>query len=233
MNASENISLLKQIKTDTSDLTNIDSTLTLSNAELSGINLSSTLIRTKLDTVNANLDSIETDVSAIKTDVDTLAKTKVIFNARLTDGSSTTFTRSDYSDSGLGATDFYWQNDKGTQVYITRYRYVYADTSEPTSSQLYHGDSFTSKIGALNSAETDYEAPYITVTNNKNFMYPITAGGVKQTWISDQCFVFQNDFIDAPIEIGVSRKFGHYMNHNMSGYDGDPIGIVDGYYFSS
>ena len=223
MNSSKTNEILKSIQTDISNsdtsLTNIKSntatnTLTLSN-------------------INSNLDTINTDVSAIKTDVDTLAKTKIIFNARLTDGTNNYLAKADYS--GGNAIDFQWQNDKGTPVYIYKYCFTYPEAQEPTETELYHSTAWESKIGALNSGETDYEAPYITVNDNKDYFQNKSSGGVKQTWISNQCFVFQKDFLEAPIEIGISRKFAHYINAdiNNNDYDDNPVGIIEGYYYSS
>ena len=220
-------------------LNNIDTTLTTSQSELSGINLTSSVHTTSLNNINSKLtdidttlDTIQTDVTNIKTDVDTLAKTKVIFNARLTDGSNNYLAKADYSSSPI---DFYWSNDRGSTVYIYKYIFTYPEGNEPTESQLYHSTAWASKIGALNSAETDYEAPYITINDNKDYFQNKSSGGVKQTWVSNQCFVFQKDFNDAPIEIGISRKFGHYINANINtnSYDEPPVGIIEGYYFDS
>ena len=47
-------------------------------------------------------------------------KKKIIFNARLTDGTNEYLARDDYSSSPI---DFYWENDKGVVVYIVRYRF--------------------------------------------------------------------------------------------------------------
>lgn len=213
-------------------LNSIDSTLTTSNSELSGINLSSTTQTTTLNNINTSLDNIETDVSAIKSDVDSLTKTKVIFNARLSDGSNNYLAKADYSSSPI---DFYWQNDKNTPAYIYKYVFTYPEANEPTESQLYHSTAWASKIGALNSAETDYEAPYITVNDNKDYMSNISAGAPKNSWATNTCFVFQKDFHNAPIEIGISRKFAHYINANINtnSYDEPPVGIIEGYYFAS
>ena len=231
MNTSRTVSLLKQIEEDT----NIINTNTGTTSVQSSMN------GTKLDTINTTLtgidtviDTISSDVSAIKTDVDTLAKKKIIFNAKLSDGSNNHLTRSDYS--GGNAINFSWQNDKGTQVYIYKYRFTYPEVSgEPGQGNLYHSTAWESKIGALNSGETDYEAPYITVNNNKDYFYAGHNNRTKQQWITTTNYVFQNDFNEAPIEIGISRKFGHYINGNIDtgNYGAPPLGIIDGYYYSS
>ena len=187
-------------------------------------------------TLLKNIDNaLSTNLSGIKTDVDTLAKQKIIFNARLTDGTNEYLARADYDTSPI---NFYWQNDKGTSVYITNYRFCYTESSEPTSQQLYHSTGWDSKIGALNSAETDYEAPYVTVKDNMNYVYQRNPNASKQQWVSNTTWVYQQDFDTAPIEIGVSRKFGHYIAANIdtsftSLYDTDPVGIIEGYYYAS
>ena len=213
MNSSKTNQILNSVVTNTNQLAT--QTLTLSN-------------------ISGDLTTINTNVSEIKTDVDTLAKTKVIFNARLTDGTNDYLARSDYS--GGNALDFYWQNDKNTPVYIYKYVFTYEENSEPTHDQLYHSTAWDCKIGALNSGETDYEAPYITLKDNHDYMTNISAGAPKNSWVSNTCFVFQKNFNEAPIEIGISRKFGHYINGDFDDtnlYDSNPVGIIEGFYFCS
>ena len=227
MNASENISLLKQIKTDTSSLTSIHT----HNSDMSGF-LSSISLNANHHT--SKLTEIDTTLETISNNVDTLAKTKVIFNARLTDGTNNYLARSDYS--GGNAIDFYWRNDKGTPVYIYKYVFTYEESTEPTGDQLYHSTAWDSKIGALNLDETDYEAPYITVSDNKDYVANISAGAPKNSWVTNTTFVFQKDFNEAPIEIGISRKFAHYINGDFDDtnlYDSNPVGLITGYYYSS
>lgn len=236
MNASENISLLKQIKTNIND---IDTNTLANKNELISIDNRLTTTNSHLNTISGNIVDIDTEietisnnVSVIKTDVDTLAKTKVIFNARLTDGTNNYLARSDYSGEGNGI-DFYWQNDKGTPVYIYKYVFTYEESTEPTGDQLYHSTAWDSKIGALNLDENDYEAPYITVSDNKDYVANISAGAPKNSWVTNTTFVFQKDFNEAPIEIGISRKFGHYINGDFDDtnlYDSDPVGIIEGFY---
>ena len=164
--------------------------------------------------------------------MDTLAKKKILFNALLTDGTNDFLLKADYSSSPI---NFYWENDKGAPVYIYKYRFIYPEGTEPTCTQLYHSTAWDSKIGAMNSAGDDYITPYITVNSNKNYMNGYNAGGRKENWVSDQCFVYRHDFNEAPIEIGISRKFGHYINADLdtTDYDDNPVGIIDGYYYES
>ena len=232
MNSSKTNELLKNI-----DSTLTTSNTTLTNIDTNGSNLNTisagiSITNTKLDTTNTELTSIKTDVSTIKTDVDTLAKKKIIFNDKLTDGTYGYLPKADYSSTPV---DFYWSNNKGSPVYIYKYRFIYPASTEPTAEELYHSPSEPSNIGAMNSAGTDYEAPYVTMRSNKFYMFNHSSGAPKQNWISNTTFVFQNDFTEAPIEIGVSRKFGHHINLNIntSDYDNNPIGVVDGYFYSS
>ena len=169
----------------------------------------------------------------IKTEMNNLVKNKIIFNARLTDGTNNFLDKADYS--GGNAIDFYWQNDKGTPAYITKYRFIYPEANEPTESQLYHSSSWSCNIGAMNSAEDGYEAPFVTINDNKDYICAGNPNASKIQWVSNISFVFENDFRHAPIEIGISRKFGHYINANINttDYDADPIGIIDGFYYSS
>ena len=235
-------------------LNSIDTTLTTSNTTLTNIDTNASnlntisagisMTNTKLDTANTELSSIDSkltpidtinnNISTIKTDVSTLAKKKIIFNALLTDGSNLHLTRTDYSSSPI---HFSWQNDKGTPVYIYKYRFAYPPVggTEPGPGQLYHNTSWTCNIGAMNSAETGYEAPYIEVKTNKFYFHNTDQNHIKQNWVSTSHYNYQHDFSEAPIEIGISRKFGHYINANISTstYDAPPIGIVDGYYFAS
>ena len=227
MNSSKTNQILKSVESNTSQLTS-------QYTEVSSINLYSSIINSKLNEIDTTLDNVNTNISEIKTDVDTLAKTKVIFNARLTDGTNNYLARSDYS--GGNAIDFYWRNDKGTPVYIYKYVFTYEESTEPTGDQLYHSTAWDSKIGALNSGETDYEAPYITVSDNKDYVANISAGAPKNSWITNTTFVFQKDFHLAPIEIGISRKFGHYINGDFDDvnlYDSNPVGLIEGYYYES
>ena len=233
MNSSQTNEILHSIDANTSELTSINSHNSDMSGLLSSISLNANQHTTQLTSINTNLDTINTNVSTIKTDVDTLSKTKIIFNARLTDGTNNYLAKADYS--GGNGIDFYWSNNLGSTAYIYKYVFTYPEAQEPTETELYHSTAWESKIGALNSAETDYEAPYITVNDNKDYLANISAGAPKNSWVSNQCFVFQKDFNQAPIEIGVSRKFGHYINANINtaDYDDNPVGIIEGFYYNS
>ena len=182
------------------------------------------------------LSNIDSTLETVSSNVDTLAKNKIIFNARLNDGTggADTLTRSDYTSSPI---NFTWQNDKEKPVYIYKYNFAYdRNTDSPQSHHLYHTNpAWETKIGALNSDETDYEAPYITKNNNTDYFDSSGANSAKQNWLTDQGWIFSHDFTQAPIEIGVSRKFGHYIAGNIQngGYDTEPIGIIEGYFYDS
>ena len=180
-----------------------------------------------------SLESIEGLVDDIATDIADQVKTKIVFNAKLTDGTNNYLDRIDYTSAPI---NFSWQNDKGSKVYIYKYSFAYTEPAEPTSGQLYHSDAWETKIGALNTAETDYEAPYITKSNNRDYYQDHNPNHAKMSWTSDTGFVFVNDFTNAPIEIGVSRKFGHYIAGDFSSteiYDTNPVGTVTGFYFDT
>ena len=160
-----------------------------------------------------------------------LSKKKIIFRARLTDGTNEYLPRADYSSSPI---DFYWQNDKGVPVYVVKYRFIYNDSSEPTAQELYHSTAFDSHIGAMNIDGDDYEAPYITVKSNCDYFSEQQPNNGKCLWVSPQGLLYTSSFEYAPIEIGINRKFGHHIaaNINTSDYDTDPIGIIEGYYYA-
>ena len=170
----------------------------------------------------------------IHNNVNDITKNKKIFNARLNDGTGGTdsLTRSDYSSSPI---NFTWQNDKGKPVYIYKYNFNYIrDTDTPQRHHLYHSNpAWETKIGALNSDETDYEKGYFTKNDNMDYFDSSGANSAKQNWLNVQGWVFSHDFTEAPIEIGVSRKFGHYIAGNIAngGYDVEPVGIIEGYYY--
>ena len=160
----------------------------------------------------------------------TLNRTKILFNATLTDGTNEFLDRVNYTGN---PEHFYWQNDKGVPVYIYDYRFCYEQNVEPTAEQLYHSGAWDSKIGLVNDDDTDYEPPYIDIKNNKYMFYNYSTNAGKQQWVSNQHSNFEYHFDKAPIEIGVSRKFGHYIAGNLtSGYNSDPIGIIEGYYYA-
>ena len=238
---------LQTLKSIDSNITSNTTTLTNMNTSLSNIQADTNTNANNINSINVglttsttsypyqtktSLSNIESDVSAIKTDVDTLAKKKIVFNARLSDGSNNYLPRSNYSGSPI---DFSWSNGKGSPVYIYQYRFIYPSANEPDSDELYHSTAVASNVGAMNSAGDDYEAPYITVNDNKDYMRGYNGGGRKETWVTDNCFIYRHEFQEAPIEIGISRKFGHHITSNMStgDYGGDPIGIIDGYYYTS
>ena len=239
------------------ELTSITTNTSNANTNLININTNLASIKGYNDTMNTTLISLNSTNSTISgnitstnsilatllgltstgntslSNIDTeLSKTKIIFNARLTDGTNEYLQKADYFSSPI---DFYWQNDKGVPVYVTKYRYIYAQSAEPTIGELYHSTTFDSNIGAMNSDGDDYEAPYITVKSNLDYYGAIQPNLNKQTWTSNAGWCFEKDFSYAPIEIGVSRKFGHHIAHNINiaEYDSDPIGIVEGYYYSS
>lgn len=172
------------------------------------------------------------NISLLKSIDNDLNRKKIIFNARLTDGTNEYLPRADYFTSPI---DFYWQNDKDVPVYIVKYRFIYVEASEPGPTEMYHTiGNYTSNIGAMNEAGDDYEAPYITIEDNRDYYNPVQPNYNKQSWTNSAGWCFEKDFSHAPIEIGVSRKFGHHIpiDIDTGDYDTDPIGIIDGYYYT-
>ena len=175
------------------------------------------------------LKSIDLGITANNTALTDLNKKKIFFNAFLSDGTQDALDRIDYTSSPIV---FSWQNDKGVPVYIHQYIFQYDDSNEPQTTDMYHSSAFTTKIGAVNSAGTDIEEPYLSMSSNRHF--PNTTIP-KRTWFGNVGWYWRYDFTDAPIEIGVSRKFGQYIAGDFSGavYDNDPIGHIEGYYYDS
>ena len=230
MNLSQNTTYLRSIDGVLTD--NIHVKLNSIGNDVAGIGVSQANNINTINSISSNVSGINTSVNNIE---DELLKKKIIFNARLTDGTNNYLAKANYTSGGVGVKNFYWSNDKGATAYIYQYRFIYPNDTEPDSDELYHSTGWESKIGAMNSAGTDYETPFITVNDNKDYMFGLNGGGEKQTWTSDSVYVYRCDFDEAPIEIGVSRRFGHYIDADMSttDYDANPIGIVSGYYYSS
>ena len=153
---------------------------------------------------------------------------KKIFSAYLTDGTNEYLATSNYTSSPI---DFSWQNTFDKPVYITRYDFSYPFGSEPTSYELYHDTAFTTKIGAMNDDGDDYENNYITVKSNISQPY---TDGLKRTFFTNVGWTWHYRFndISSPIEIGISKKFGHHIAGDFSSnYDDNPVGVIHGYYY--
>ena len=229
MNSSKTNQILKSVENElqlqSTDLTSLVTNLGQVNLQTgtNGVTLSS--IDSSTTSNNGLLTNIESDVSDLN-------RKKILFNARLTDGTNNYLAKADYSSSPI---DFYWQNDKNTPVYIYEYRFIYPESTEPTASQLYHSTAWSCNIGCLNSDESAYEAPYITIEDNKDNLHDNNPNAPKQQWVSNTSWVFDYHFDTAPIEVGVSRKFGHNIAADIdtSLYDDNPVGIIEGYYYSS
>ena len=204
MNTCKTNDLLKDVKTYASNLPDIE---------------------LELDTINNKLVDIGI----------TLAKNenKKIFSAYLSDGTNDYLDTIDYTSSPI---NFSWTNTFDKPVYITRYDFVYRHQSstEPHSTDSYHcNEEFRTKIGAMNDAGDDYENNYIEYF--RNVEYPHT-NGLKRNIFSDVAWSWHHRFneISNDIEIGVSKKFGHYIAGNFTtseGYAFGPLGIIYGYYY--
>ena len=189
---------------------------------------------TLLKQIDTNLNLIQTSTTTSDSALTEInPNNRIIFNAKLSDPSSNLYLdRIDYASSPI---IFAWQNPYSVPVYIYKYSFTYTESTEPTSSQLYHGTTFTTKIGAVDSAGTDFEPPYMSYSNNRDHYKTGNSNETKRQWTSDVGWCFEYDFSEAPIEIGVSRKFGHYVagDFSTSLYDSNPIGNIEGYYYNS
>ena len=178
---------------------------------------------------NETLRYINTSVTNIESDVNDLNKNKIYFNALMSDGTQDALERLDYTSSPI---IFEWQNDKDVPVYIIRYIFQYDESNEPQTTDMYHSSSFTNKLGVVNSEGADIEEPYMLMESNRQYLNNTNP---KRTWFGNVGWFWRYDFIETPIEIGVSGKFGHYISGDFTGavYDNDPIGHLEGYYYNS
>ena len=135
---------------------------------------------------------------------------------------------------------FEWTNPYDKPVYITHYNLSYwnersGGSDEPGYAELYHCPTAqTTKICAVNDNGDDFDdnGAYYTQKTNLEMMLP-NALTPNQNWVYDDgMWYFFYQFLEAPIEIGVSKKFGHYIAGDFtdSGYDTAPVGIIQGYY---
>ena len=169
---------------------------------------------------------------SIHNNVADLNGTKIYFKAKLTDGTNPYLPKANYLHN---STIFYWQNDKGSPVYITKYRFIYQNSTEPTNSQLYHSASYTSKIGLVTSDNADFEAPYMEVNNSLDYMNNDgNSNEPKKQWANNTSWCYPHLFDIAPIKVNNGRRFGHLIETNFDdeAYGTDPIGIVEGYYYA-
>ena len=77
---------------------------------------------------------------------------------------------------------------------------------------------------------------YYEMNDNIDMMFDIVSQP-KRSFISDDSMWFWNcSFRDAPIKIEPGKKFGHYIAGDFSSssvYDTAPVGIIQGYFYSS
>ena len=209
------------------DTSSIDSTINSNQSILTNNGTRLYNIEQDLTTINDTL--VDIGVSLNKT----LTPKKVIFNGYLTDGNNEYLPRANYEGSPF---IFYWQNPYDKPVYIHRYNFRYQEANESaTLTELYHSPDFVTKIGLVNDDDTDFDNNYITFKSNVE-MIDFT-GSIKRSYTTTNFYVYDYIFPEnhgAPLEIGVSKKFGHYIAgdfQSSQGYDNDPIGQVYGYYY--
>ena len=186
-----------------------------------------------LNSISTSLNDVEIELSTIKSDlVDigvTLGTKKVIFNGKLSESGNEYLTRTDYTSSPVY---FAWQNPYDKPVYIYDYQFTYREVDEPSPVEMYHSTSWETKIGAMNQAETDIESPFVSYETNMEQFNNNGVNSTKLTCFTPIGWAFSYNFKEAPIEIGVSRKFGHYIagDINTNTYETHPRGVIHGYY---
>ena len=191
-------------------------------------------LKTKINNVETNTSNIN-EINTKLVDIGiTLSKNEniKIFSAYLTDGTNEYLANADYTSNPI---NFTWTNTFDKPVYITRYDFCYPETTAPSSDGMFHSTKFTTKIGAMNDDGNDYENNYITI--KQNLEWPQT-NGIKRTFFSNTSWTWICRFneISAPVCIGISKKFGHYINGDFqlgSNYDDAPTGIINGYYYDN
>ena len=275
MNLSKNISLLKDIQTNTSSanvsilshlpqLTNInsnlstvntnlttidsvlDNTYTLQLSELQEMNthlnssdsylsvvvsngaqllVKQDTIHTKLDTINTELDTIHDKLIEIGVTLSRDAN-KIFFQDRLTYDGNDYLGYVDYSSSPiLGA----YRNTLNKPIYVTEFNFAYEEASEPDiSGDTYHSPRFTTYIGKVDNND-NFQAPYLTIQDNRDQPNNMT----KYDSYNPISFCWTYDFTSNPIELGVSGRFGHYIEGDMTStyYDSWCVGNIKGYYY--
>ena len=226
------------IKTNTNtmvvDLDGIDS----NTADLDGIRIYSQEISdqtadadTKLGTINTSLNNIETDIdtintniSLLKNDVQDIGVTLSTFNER---NKTFVYEPLNWPPNGwnfLNAGNYVgnqqvgtYQNTDDTNLYVTKYvfGYLYPSTSM-NQAQLYHSNSFTSKIGLYNGSS--FEDVNISLNANRLQYDKYVQIGVTNT-SNNRLHLWSYDFSDAPICIPPQNYLGHSIAGDFSSYD--------------
>jgi len=252
MNSSKTNEILKDIKTNTANITsnetgsgtttsntlrvvsalddtnwatsnthnsNISSTLFSSLTELTSIDSHTSNIQTELETINEKLVDIGITLSK--------DENKIWFHSRLDYNGNEYLLRDDYTSTPVTG---YYENATSKPQYITDYHFVYESVSEPNSAETYHSPAFDGKIGKMTS-NNDFIEPYLSYQSNRDMAECM----IKQEGFEDITYIWKYDFSDAPIELGVSQRFGHLINGDMSStyYDSWIYTYVHGYYYNN
>ena len=283
MNSSKTNEILKDIKTNTSELTairgnssttitallDIEDTLndtntlqTTMNSKLSENTTYNENSRDTLSTIDTTLDSIDsytagnqsilinngTRLYNIEEDLTTINNTlvdigvslnntapenRVFISGRLTDGTNEYLDTIDYTSSPI---NFSWTNTFDKPVYIDHYRVSYknSDQTEPQHAQLYHSTAWDMKIGKMNDTGDDYLThSHLLQKNNLDYVRGYFNNPKQTIYQDNHTYNWEYDFSKAPIEIGVSKKFGQYIAGDFSDadiYTTAPVGLIRGYY---
>ena len=170
------------------------------------------------------LDSIISDLGDIGVSI-ARDPTKIFFQEPLNYNGNDYLHWTDYtSNPVLG----YYRNELSKPIYITEFNFTYEEASEPdVSGDTYHSPAFDCKIGKVDNSDT-FVAPSITIRNNRDQ----TNNMIKYDSYNPIAYCWKYDFSDAPIELGVSGRFGHYIEGDFSStyYDSFQYGKIKGYY---
>ena len=196
----------------------------------SNVSTNSTLISTsltKLTDINTELDNIQSELVDIGITLTELNKSnKMWFKQRLDYDGTDYIGYTDYSSSAITG---YYENSSNQKQYITEFNFAYEENSDPdVSGDTYHSPKFTTKIGKMNNSNV-FETPYMTIQDNRDQGINMT----KMSGFNPNAFNWKHDFSEAPIELGVTERFGHYINGNFTNtyYDSWCVGNVIGYYY--
>ena len=195
-----------------------------------------------LKQINETLTSQEIDIDIIKLDIDNLnsivtdigvsmATEKFYFQRTLDYAGNNSLARLDYTSSPIVGTVV---NDTDNKMYITEFTFTYPSdpANEPTSTQLYHSTSFTTKIGRyVGGGVSGFRNPYFEMTSNAE---QLGFANARNNNFSDSPIYYRHAYTNAPILIPIGVSFGHLIQGDFSDttkYLGDATATVKGYYY--
>ena len=251
MNSSKTNEILKDIKSDTSNITVYetatgatssdtlrvisaldDTNWATNNNTLSNISTSVLSIQGDASQTTSYLDDIDTNIETINNKLVDIGislsrdATKIWFHERLYYNENDYLFWDDYSSSPILGQ---YRNTLDKPIYITQFNFIYEESSEPdVSAETYHSPKFECKLGKIDSND-NFVAPYMVIEDNKDQAHNMN----KYTGFNPIAYCWQYPFHDFPVELGVSGRFGHYIQGNMTStyYDSFMYAHVKGYYY--